>query len=283
MEDLNQAMNDILLEEEEEGELIIQEEIDVNENQYYDCNAKLCLVGKFLTEGVMNFQAMQQTLAAIWKPGGAVYIKELDANLFLFQFYHGIDFKRVIDGSPWTFNRKVLIISPMKEGINPRCISLNSIDLWVQIYDMQPGFMLEKIITEVGNRLGNFVSTCPSNFKGIWREYLRIRVTFDLSKPLKGRMKLRKSGNEWGWITFKYENVPTFCFICGIMGHSEKYYGQLFEKSESEIVKPYGVWMKAPVRRQTKMIGSKWLRNGDGVFPGRTNEDEGTQTQNPKK
>lgn len=55
----------------------------------------------------------------------------------------------------------------MKEGINPRCIALDSIDLWVQIYDLQPGFMFEKIITEVGNQIGTFVSSCPTNFKGL--------------------------------------------------------------------------------------------------------------------
>lgn len=77
----------------------------------------------------MDFQAMQQTLAALWRPVKGVYIRELDVNLFLFKFYHEIDIKRVVEGSPWTFNRKVLIISRMQEGVNPRCVPLNSIDL----------------------------------------------------------------------------------------------------------------------------------------------------------
>lgn len=59
------------------------------------------------------------------------------------------------------------------------------------------------------------MESCPSNFT-VWREYLRVRVTIDLEKPLKRRMKVKKSGNEWFWIVFKYENVPTFCFICGL-------------------------------------------------------------------
>lgn len=77
-------------------------------------------------------------------------------------------------------------------------------------------------------------------------------------------MKVRKSGNDWFWIVFKYENPPTFCFICGLMGHSDKFCSRLFDTPESEIVRPYGSWMRAPFRRQTKMIGAKWLRNGNG-------------------
>lgn len=132
MEKITQAMNSITLEEEEEGGLAFEEEnSNVQGEKAFEGDVKLCLVGRFLSEGVMDFQAMQQTLAALWRPGRGVYIKELDVNLFMFQFYHEIDINRVIEGSPWTFNRNVLIISRMEERINPRCIPLNSIDLWV--------------------------------------------------------------------------------------------------------------------------------------------------------
>lgn len=73
-------------------------------------------------------------------------------------------------------------------------------------------------------------------------------------------MKIRKTGNDWFWILFKYENIPTFCFFCGILGHSDKFCSKLFDTPTEEISKPYGPWMRAPLRRQTKMIGSKWLR-----------------------
>lgn len=87
MDNLNQAMNNIVLEDDEEGGLVFEEEqVSDPENQQFVCNAKLCLNGKFLTKGVLDFQAMQKTLAALWRPGRGVYIKELDTNLFLFQF-----------------------------------------------------------------------------------------------------------------------------------------------------------------------------------------------------
>lgn len=120
---LIQAMQDITLEEEEEGGLALEGlEEDGEGANFCDYNAKLCLVGRFLSEGVMDFQAMQQTLAAHWKPGKGVYIREVDVNLYLFQFYHEVDIKRVLDGSPWSFNRKTLIIARMKEGDIPRCV-----------------------------------------------------------------------------------------------------------------------------------------------------------------
>lgn len=107
----------------------------------------------------------------------------------------------------------------MKKCDIPHTVNLHTMDLWIQIHELRPGFMTEKVVQEVGNYIGMFIQSCPSNFMRGWKEYLRVRVKVDLSKPLKRRMKVRKAGNEWFWILFKYENVPTFCFICGILGH----------------------------------------------------------------
>lgn len=63
-------------------------------------------------------------------------------------------------------------------------------------------FMTEKIVKEVGNYVGTFVESCPRNFTGVWKEYLRVRVTVDLAKPLKRRMKIRKTGAGREWIMF---------------------------------------------------------------------------------
>lgn len=86
---------------------------------------------------------------------------------------------------------------------------------------------------------------------------MRMRVTIDITKPLRRRMKVRKAGNEWSWITFKYENVSTFCFIYGIIGHADKFCNKLFDTPENEITRPYGAWMRAQPRRQNNLIGSK--------------------------
>lgn len=156
----------------------------------------------------------------------------------------------------------MLLISRLQENINPRCVPLKTMDMWVQVYDMQPGFLSDKVLMEIENQIDIYVSSCLSNYKGVWREYIRIRVTMDVTKSLKRKMKVRKSGNEWSWINFKYEHLPTFCFICGVMGHSDKFCSRVFEVVENEITRSYGVWMRAPLRRQNNLIGSKWLRNG---------------------
>ncbi|XP_074378089.1 uncharacterized protein LOC141719608 [Apium graveolens] len=194
---LVQAMNDISLEEEEEVGIVVATEDHLeSQNDAYGFDANLCVVGRFLIEGRVDFQALQQTLAALWNPGRGVYIKELEINLYLFQFYHEVDVKRIMEGCPWSFNRRALVMKRLTVGDNPRNVMLDKMEIWVQVYDLKVGFMSESILQSVGNNIGSFVSSYPSNFNGVWREYFRIRVALDVNVPLKRRMKIKQSNNE---------------------------------------------------------------------------------------
>lgn len=57
----------------------------------------------------------------------------------------------------------------MKEGDIPRGVSLNKLDLQVQVYDMRAGYMSERVLREVGNYVGEYVESCSRNFNGVWR------------------------------------------------------------------------------------------------------------------
>lgn len=77
--------SNITLEEEEDGGIIIEVNEGTNENETYKgLNTKLYFVGRFISEGMVDFRVMQHIWAVIWKPRRGVFIKEIEANLFLF-------------------------------------------------------------------------------------------------------------------------------------------------------------------------------------------------------
>lgn len=147
-----------------------------------------------------------------------------------------MDIKQVIDESPWTFGRCHLLFERLHPGDDPRSINRNRLDLLVQLHSMAPGFMSRRVVKDIGA----YIESDANNFVGVWREYLRVRVFVNLNVPLKRRMKPRKWENEWFWVNFRYEGVPTFCFICGLTGHNEKFFERIFETPSECIEKPYG-------------------------------------------
>ncbi|KAM6553201.1 hypothetical protein CsatB_013963 [Cannabis sativa] len=269
MEDLGNRWADLNVDDEEDAGFMF----DQVEGLMDDFDARWCLVGRLLSDKLIDFDSVRNVMGSLWRPGNGMYVKELETNKYLFQFFHEVDINRALEGTPWTFNKIIpLIIKRLKEGDNPRLCVLNTMEIWVQVYDLQVGFKSEHVLRVVGAYIGKFVSFCPKNFTRIWRFYFRVWVLIHIDRPLKRRMKIYKNNEEWYWANFKYERVPTFCFICGvivgiyfttildlltIIGHSEKFCHRLFEESLESIVKSYGLFMKAPDRKQHRQIGAR--------------------------
>ncbi|KAM6580301.1 hypothetical protein CsatA_004075 [Cannabis sativa] len=131
-----------------------------------------------------------------------------------------------------------------------------------QIHGLKTGFKTDWALREAAKYISTFVTSDSNNFAGVWRDYLRMRVTINVSEPLKKRMKFRKRNGEAFYAYFKYERVPTFCFICGIMGHAERFCNKVSDIPVDQIVKPYSLDMKAPTRRQNFLTASPWLCSG---------------------
>ncbi|XP_062112483.1 uncharacterized protein LOC133823643 [Humulus lupulus] len=226
-----------------------------------DIDTRWCLVGRLLYERSTDYDSFRNVMASLWRPVKGMFVKELEQNRYLFQFFHELDVKRVMAGSPWTFNRTPLILERLSLGGNPRTVELNMLEIWVQVYDLKPGFMSDRVLKACGAYMGQFVESCPKNYTGIWREYLRVRVRINVELPLKRRMKVFTSQTDFFWANFKYERLPTFCFICGILGHSENFCHKMFDEGDENMARPYGLFMRAPERRGQKQIGARWLRD----------------------
>lgn len=83
-------------------------------------------------------------------------------------------------------------------------------------------FLSENILKGVGLSLGKYIKSDSNTFAGGWKPYVQIRVLLNAEKPLKRRMKIKREGDNWSWLNFKYERLGTFCFVCGIIGHSKR-------------------------------------------------------------
>ena len=157
---------------------------------------RFCPVGRFLMDKVINFHAMKNIIASLWQPMKRVCIKNLSLTLFLFQFFHEVDVKKVLELGPWTFDQYILIIKLLEENEQPQNVRLCFTSFWIQIYNLPIGFMSEKILKDIGNYIGTFMESDEHNLMRVWRNYMHIRVSIAVEKPLKQRMKLKTVGGD---------------------------------------------------------------------------------------
>ena len=189
---------------------------------------ELSLVGRFLTDRSINFNFMRDRLSHLWRPGKGVCISELDNQRYIFKFFHVVGLKRVLAGGPWTYDNHLLILHWIQPGECPNQIPLNSIDIWVQIFYLPSGYMSELVGKQLGNYIGFFLEYDPSNNGGNIKDYMRLRVSMDVQLPLKRGKRLRTPKRDGFFVSFKYERLDLFCFICGCLGHSDRFCPKLF-------------------------------------------------------
>lgn len=194
-------------------------------------------------------------------------------NMFLFKFFHDLDVQRVLNDGPWTFNQQVLLLKKLEGDDQLQNIRLSDLFIWIQVYDLPIGFNSEIIHKSIGNYVGKFLEFDPKNFQGLWRNYLRIKVAIDVRRPLRSKMRIKKSGGEWIWINFMYERMPSFCFYCGKIGHTDKLCETMFDNQQGQKERKYDSSLRASIRKQSGGMGNQWLReaNGGWLLPKKMN------------
>ncbi|XP_019164256.1 PREDICTED: uncharacterized protein At4g02000-like [Ipomoea nil] len=190
----------------------------------------------------------------------------LTDELFLFQFPHLRDLQRVVDDGPWSFENNLLICEQVPVGMRPEDVQLDSVPFWIQVHGLPAMYASTEFVTKIGNYIGTFIAADPFNFGGSWKSYYRIRVRMNVAAPLQRRMKLKCRDGSLQWITFKYERLSTFCYCCGMIGHSDKFCRTVYDEGILPDAFPYGPWMRARPKRQVKPVGARWLLSNSGTW-----------------
>jgi hypothetical protein len=142
-----------------------------------------------------------------WSLHKLACVEKIGDYTFKVEFVKEEEKKRVLEGGPWRHKGDTLIVVHYDGLIKPSEIRIQSIGLWVRLYDLTPAMMKHAITQLLGEQLGEFIRL-DSKYPG----YLRIRVNYHLSKHLMLELTMKVKGHEQMLIITRYENVPHFCF-----------------------------------------------------------------------
>ncbi|KAL5836959.1 hypothetical protein ACOSQ3_014128 [Xanthoceras sorbifolium] len=104
-----------------------------------------------------------------------------------------------------------------------------------------------KVARLIAEELGTIVEF-PIDSKDLWGKFLRIKVSIDITKPLKRGIRMRLANfDTMITVLIKYERLPDFCYGCGLIGHSvRECHSSEVRKSIMEGVEPkFEMWLRA--------------------------------------
>ena len=85
-------------------------------------------------------------------------------------------------------------------------------------------------------------------------EFLRVRIVLDITRPLPRCCKLWAERKLVGWVGLKYEQLPNFCYLCGIVGHGDRDC-EVWLRGKGRLRREdqhYGDWLRAEATRVTR-------------------------------
>ena len=84
---------------------------------------------------------------------------------------------------------------------------------WVQIHNVLERSFTQAIGKAIGNTIGKVIVVANPKDDGVGNEFLRVRVSIDISKPLSRCRKLWAEGKQVGWVLSAFP-----IFVTGVAG-----------------------------------------------------------------
>lgn len=97
------------------------------------------MVGRLLTTKVFHKEALIGTMKKIWHTWHEFSVVSLeDSTRLLFFFKSDFDMKKVMKGSPWTFDRALLLLAETNGSVDPVSVPLDTQNFWVRVRSIRP-------------------------------------------------------------------------------------------------------------------------------------------------
>ena len=124
-------------------------------------------------------------------------------------------------GEPWSFDRHTVVFQryDMSTPINE--LEFDRVSFWIQIHNLPYSLLTTDVAISFGESIGKVY--IPKDTTEMRRgNFMRVRVTINISKPLcRGRRVMFDENND-GWVSFMYERLPNICYWCGHLTHDDK-------------------------------------------------------------
>jgi hypothetical protein len=250
MEELSSMWGKFSLREEENVGVIV----DAPEIEPLVKRGRTCIVGKLIADRIIPKEYYKAPSTRIWRPMGELLFNVIGENLFIAEFEYGEDKTRILEGRPWIFDGHLVSLANFDGLTPPKDLKFERESFWIRMYNLPLACMGKTTGEKIGASVGLVEEVDVCEDAAGWGEYLRVKVSIGLSRPLaRGRM-LHLQGRST-WVAFKFEKLPKFCYKCGVIEHGRTGCNEqgAGKKNGDEEGYPYGPWLRVafPPRRGT--------------------------------
>ena len=214
------------------------------------------LAAKFFTRRIINVEAITRTFKPLWRAEKSISARDIGDNIVLFEFEEKADLERVLLLEPWSYDKYLVAFRHLEEDTEIESLAFDHAVFWVQIENLPILSQRREVAESLGASIGEVLKSTGSDAELGGGKGLRVRVRVNITQPLSRGRKIGMARGREGWVSFKYERLPNFCFWCGVLTHREKdceYWLRNHERL-NKADQGYGPWLKAEQDRPNKKV-----------------------------
>lgn len=269
-EEIEQRFGKLKLTETDKGKVArVEDEELATTNR----NLENSLVCKVFTEKTVSLDGIKTTIPKIWNLVGQIRIEKVGKNRFVCHFNSQKEKKRVIEGSPWVYDKSLMLFEDVKGVSKIEELEFRYASMWVHFHNLPMVCFSREWARVLGNIVGEYEKADLEDDGRKHEKTLRVKVKIDILQPLvRGALLQVGSKAEESWSGITYEKLPDFCYICGRLGHVLKNCSE--EEDDSTDDSQYGPWMRednfTPNKPKGQAEGGKNNQNSPDQNKGKT-------------
>ncbi|XP_075670035.1 uncharacterized protein LOC142639783 [Castanea sativa] len=152
------------------------------------------LASRFFTKRTLNVESVARTFKPLWKPTSELKIRDLGENILPFEFTDALDLARVLEFEPWTFDKNIVAFKQVTNVEEVPLVEFSRVNFWVQLHDLPQRSLNQATGKAIGNTIGKVFDVADLKDDGEGGEFLRVRISIDITKPQPRCRKLWYEG-----------------------------------------------------------------------------------------
>ncbi|KAL4297003.1 hypothetical protein GQ457_12G013540 [Hibiscus cannabinus] len=209
----------------------------------------LWLAGSVISSKAVNGDSICRIFRSVWKSKKVSEILELRPNFFLIKPVEKAAMEMILKRRPWTVHDDLFSIEPYNPEWRAADFNFTGMVIWERVYQLPLRAMNGTMGLNLGGTLVRAIGVDHRVEGGNLGEFLRIRVSIDITKPLRRCVMLGNGqGQKPSPCPLKYERLPRFCYFCGLLGHDLATCST--KPTDLDIRKlQYGSWLRVTVQK----------------------------------
>ncbi|CAE6075255.1 unnamed protein product [Arabidopsis arenosa] len=192
-----------------------------NHPKFSSCERNGCsIIGKLLCPENQKLSSLIHEMPRLWRVNNRARGIALPNDKFQFIFDSENDLSMVLEAGAWTFNDWSMTLERWVE--NPPADYLKVLPIWIRLRNIPVNFNTADTAREIAEHIGQVTHVAFDPLKPQSRGFVRVRILFDVSKPLKNSRELQLPTGEVVDIGIEYERIRRRCYHCKRLTHDKE-------------------------------------------------------------